>query len=246
MSGEQIMALYDIQTILERKSYYVYSLENPDTLDWPGSIEYLAKLIGFKGKIDELQEAINDSFFPDYLTKVSILNDEREEDSIPLIEALSKLRVPTYIWSEGYHPFQMEKIKRTGINRVIRKENVLISPSKKAEGLLSHIEEQVGEHRQHIIIIDDKSKKLEPFTNCKESGITFHTFCVKLDDQSANPTALYNKLKEIIESYGEDNVQIYVDLDGVLIDTDRAMTEKAPGNIEKLLEKQHSATEGTA
>lgn len=227
---EQTQLLEQIKQIIKSKNWY--ALTESNRFVWENSVALMAEIIGKEiGQIQpqQLKEIIEDSFDEEALSRAG---------SEYFIDCLLKIDPKLVLWSEGDPAWQKQKAKKTGlINRPkLRTEFISKDKTVQLKDLIISLVDGEGK-RVCALIIDDKIKNLEHATNLQEQvrpyNISVETFQLNLRDIEANPSACLAFIAQIKEK----NIRIIVDMDGVIVDTNRVLAETVSQKLAKIFKK---------
>lgn len=106
----------------------------------------------------------------------------------------------------------------------------------KLKDLIMSLVDGNGE-RVYALIIDDKAKNLDHAMNLQEQvrvyNISVETFQLNLRDIETNPNACL----AFIAQMREKKIRIIVDMDGVIVDTNRVLAETVSQKLAEILRK---------
>lgn len=227
---EQTQLLEQIKQIIKSKNWY--ALTESNRFVWENSVALMAKMISKEvGQIQpqQLREIIENSFDEEALSKAG---------SEYFIDCLLKIDPKLILWSEGDPAWQELKAKKTGLtNRPkIRTEFINKDKTVKLKDLITSLVDGEGE-RVCALIIDDKTKNLQCAVNLREQmkvyNILIETFQLNLQDIESNPNACL----AFIAQMREKNIRIIVDMDGVIVDTNRVLAETVSQKLAEILKQ---------
>lgn len=227
---EQTQLLEQIKQIIKSKNWY--ALTESNRFIWENSVALMAGMISKEaGQIQpqQLREIIEDSFDEEALSKAG---------SEYFIDCLLKIDPKLILWSEGDPAWQELKAKKTGLTDrpKIRTEFINKDKTVKLKDLITSLVDSEGE-RVYAIVIDDKIKNLEHAVNLQEQVGTYNilvkTFQLNLQDIESNPDACLAFIAQIPEK----NIRIIVDMDGVIVDTNRVLAETVSQRLAEILKK---------
>ena len=237
----EISLLSQIQEILRNK--YWYSAKSDGSFDWHASTEELAKglqeVLGW-GDRDKIGEAIESSFTPQSLTQI------KSDPSKSFISALKETGTEIFIWTVGDCDWQGTKFEKCGLEEFVDENHYDCVVRNKQQSLLRILrqikETEENEKPTHVYVVDNKPENLAEAMKLEKKainlGINLHNYHLKLKDTSADPTTCYRYLEQRIQEHGQQGrVIIILDLDGVVIDTDRTILEVASHRILQKLER---------
>lgn len=152
------------------------------------------------------------------------------------MDCLLKIDPTTTLWSEGDLEWQKIKATKTGLpdRSGLRPELIAKEKTVVLKDIILSFAGQFGE-KVCVVVIDDKEKNLAHAISLQdelaEHGILIKTFQINLGDIEANPVACL----EFISTIEEKNIRIVVDMDGVLVDTDRVLSQMVPPKLAETL-----------
>lgn len=224
---DQTQFLEQIKQIIKSKNWY--ALTESNRFIWEKSVALMAEMISKEIKPIEpqqLQEIIEDSFNEETLSKAG---------SEYFIDCLLKIDPNLILWSEGDPAWQELKAQKTGLlNRPnLRTEFLSKEKTSKLKDLILNLTAENNE-KICVVIIDDKAKNLNYAINLQEkvadNHITIRTFQLSLKDIENNPTACLALINSIPEK-----IRLIVDMDGVIIDTNKVLVEIVSQKLAKAL-----------
>jgi len=199
---------------------------------WEESIVLMAEMISQEIRqveSEQIQQIIENSFTPDALSLVG---------SKYFIDSLLEVDPELVLWSEGDISWQASKASRTGLTtrQSIRLELIGKNKTSELKDIILSLADESGE-KVHVVVIDDKEKNLAHASSLQDqvldSGIIISIYHLNLNDVQADPANCLAFLSEIKEK----NIRLIVDMDGVLINTDRVLLELVAPKIVLLLQK---------
>jgi len=226
---DQTQLLEQVKQIIKSKNWY--ALTESNRFVWEKSVELMARMISKEVRHIEpqqIREVIENSFDAEALAKVG---------SEYFIDCLLKIDPQLILWSEGDPAWQELKANKTGLTNRPNLRTEFISKDKtvKLKDLIISLVDSDGE-KVCALIIDDKAKNLEHAINLQEQvkayNISVRTFQLNLLDIEANPDACL----AFIAQMEEKNIRIIVDMDGVIVDTNRILAEIVSQKLAKILE----------
>ncbi|GEM_PF-3098450 len=222
------MLVEQIRQIIKSKNWY--SLTESGRFLWQRSVELMAEMIESEiGPVspEQIREIIESSFGPDFLSRAG---DEF------FIDCLLKIDPDTTLWSEGDLEWQKIKATKTGLldRSGLRPELIAKEKTAALKDIILSLVDQFGE-KVCVIVIDDKEKNLAHAISLQdelaEHGILIKTFQINLTDVKSNPAACL----KFISTIQEKNIRVVVDMDGVLVDTDRVLSQVVPPKLAETL-----------
>lgn len=226
---DQTQLLEQIKQIIKSKNWY--ALTESNRFVWEKSVELMAGMVSKEiSHIEpqQIKEIIENSFDAEALSKVG---------SEYFIDCLLKIDPNLTIWSEGDPDWQQLKANKTGLlNRSnLKTEFINKDKTTKLKDLILSLTNE-SEDKICILIIDDKVKNLNCAINLQEQiadeDAIIRTFQLNLQNTETNPTACL----AFIATIPEKNIRIIVDMDGVLVDTNRILAETVSQKLAKILE----------
>lgn len=209
------------QTIREK---YWYTPADGKAFCWQASTNALAEELGI-GDPDRVRYAIESAFTPKALTSTS---DEA------LITALHRLSTDhdahLTVWTVGDPLWQKNKATRTGLLDLIGDGHFYCAEQDKIADvrILAH-------NYPGVLVVDDKSSNLARVHNLGLS-IPVWDYHLKVEDMRANPQALLGWLEQQLHNgIISDGSRWFIDMDGVLINTNGVLFGSAAENIVQLL-----------
>ncbi len=215
-----------IKAIIAQKAWYEF---NPETgeFSWQRSLEKLGEELRMRN-IERLGEIFRDAFTPKALTKIR-RPTEGEEGSfkeIPLLQALQEEGFLPYVWTVGDQDWQRTKFERVGANQYIPDDRYCFFSGNKEAGLPSILEKFQNQNPERIllIVVDDKSDNLRKAKEVLErEGIKILDYHFKINDPQADADAFYRWLLEQREKNLDKRIELILDFDGVIADTDSVL-----------------------
>ncbi len=186
---------------------------------------------GYLIKTEILLKIVEESFTDEALVKFK---------SKYFINYLLDIDPDLVIWSEGDVVWQMRKATKVGLASELDDDSMQFYEQKKPE--LGKILRSVDEATEinsitQVVILDDKTSNIAYANGLQSSmstlGINISTFKIDLTQANTNLEQcllLLNQLKK------KSQIRLVVDMDGVLINTDKVLFEIVPPQIISLLD----------
>lgn len=191
-----------------------------------------------------LGEIFTSSFSPDSLIKVKRQRDDFQEQKEPLLAVLKEDGFSFYLWSEGDKNWQKKKFEQVEAARWVREIKCFFFSKKKVEGLPEIIKrifnQEEGLLREDIliIIVDDKKENLERAADVLERSqpsVEWLPYHFKISDPQADANAFYLWLQQVRRENPNKRIEIILDFDNVVIDTNGVLLNVVPENILRLI-----------
>lgn len=226
-------------TVDDRKSWYVYR-EN-GSFDWMAGVGNLERFLDMPK--DLIENAIVTAFTPKSLSRVKIINKEGKEESVPFLQALNEEGIEFYIWTVGDLPWQRKKLERTGIYQFTDQDHIKCCGVSKMESLdeiLQDEERKNDSEKKHVMVADDKEKNIDKVKELghKYKKISLNTFKVDLHNLACNVDILFERIMDLKEKVGRENILLVLDFDGVSVDTHGTMVDEASKNLAALIDSK--------
>lgn len=232
-----------VETVIREKTYYAF---DPQThaYDWKASVSKIAEALGRPQQAEDIRTVIEACFTPDCLTQVKMEKDG-EEQSVVLIKAVCDLGLKPHIWTVGDQQWQETKFNNCGVSQYVNPKDYHFASQNKVELIKQFIEQYQPEPGKtvYLYVVDDKDSilagvmKLEAVA--RDRAVVLHNYHLKLADPQADPTAFYQWLQQQLEKLRDNQtVELFLDMDGVVIDTDATMNRKVVEALAQWL-KQH-------
>ena len=228
-----------IREIITSKAWYGL---DPDTgaFNWQASLNNIS--IALNIDPDEVRNAITSAYTSECLTKIPALSGDGYQIEIPLLEGLQNLGLKTLVWTVGDVAWQKEKFNRSGAISYINEEDYFCSSSHKLLELRQILNSLAEKHNtkavRHVLIVDDKASNLdaamEYSQEFRERGLILHNYHLKLHNPQADAAALYLHVKNLKQELGDAELDLILDFDGVIADTDGVIFGPACENLAKL------------
>lgn len=189
-----------------------------------------------------MQTAIELCFTDQSLTQTTLVDKKQGiEYTKPFIKAIIDLGIKPYIWTVGDIQWQITKYQNTQISNFVPQEQFLCASKNKLHIIKQRVTQNLSPI-SHIFIVDDKRETITTIHNqlvplAEENGITIHTYHMKIHDDHANPTAFMTWLGEELKRYNItlQEIELYLDMDGVVIDTDTVMNGPVTNAIKSMI-----------
>ena len=223
-----------VLSVIKNKAWYGL---NPTTgsFHWETSVSNIASELSLNP--NSVNSAITQAFTPNCLSQVT--NENNSNTQIPLLEALQKIGIKPYIWTVGDPEWQKTKFERSGASKFIAPDHYHNSISNKINGLKEIIETISARGKKRIIVVDDKESNLNEvrqlFDEYGKKGIKIGDYLMKLKDGQADGTAFYQWLQQQLNESPSEPIEIVLDFDGVVADTDGVLFGPAIDNLWSLL-----------
>lgn len=206
-----------------------------------GAAELLASALGIKHpKFAQLVGAeMERAFSPDSLV---MIEGNPPKPFVWQIDKLTKTYgIPFFAFTEGDRLWQPKKMRLCRISSLFPADAFICKPKNKTDHLLEVMQGIKANHAPneilHIYFVDDKQKNADAATHLKTGDASLHAHGYALTmDQRGNAAACYAYLQEqfAIHAKRREKVALILDVDGVIIATDMALTKAAIGIYTKL------------
>lgn len=238
----------EIGRAMREKTYYHFVPET-GRYNWLASVGNIASSLGRPERTLDIKLAIEQSFTPDALTKVAIereMNGKKELVTMSLLQAIKEMGIDPYIWTVGDPEWQKTKFKNCHADVYVDEDHYLDAAENKKDRVREYIDRHSPDDDAvvHLYLVDDKSKNIDEVLRemgaaAHDKKIMLHSYHLKLTDPMADPTAFYKWFQEEQKTHGEheERIELFLDMDGVVIDTDRIMNGTAVANIAQVLRK---------
>lgn len=184
----------------------------------------------------ELQQIIESAFDSNALSR---------SGDTPFIDCLLTIDPATTLWTEGEESFQRLKANNTGIlqRSGLRQEFVANNKTDELERIIQELIAQAAEPII-VVVIDDKLKNIQAAQALRDQFDTqladIQCFQLNLNKSGADPTACLAFIENLKKS--GKTIRIISDMDGVLIDTSRVMSQVVAEEIATLTQAATSPT----
>jgi hypothetical protein len=224
-----------IKHLIKSKDWY--SLTESSRFVWEKSVKVMAEMISKEiGPIEpgEIQRIIENSFTPDAL---SMVGQEY------FVDLLLEIDPELILWSEGDLSWQAIKASRTGLTdrQGIRVELFAKNKGNKLKDIILSLVDEFDEE-VCVVVIDDKENNLTHALSLRDQfsdmGVTIRTYHLNLRNAQANLEACMSFLSEMREK----NIRLIVDMDGVLVNTDRVLSDLVSQKLALLLTKKTTSS----
>ena len=223
--------------IIKSKAWYGLNSVT-GSFDWKASVGNIASELRLSP--NSVNCAIAQAFTPDCLSQVAHIESD-DSSSISLLGALQKIGIKPHIWTVGDPEWQRTKFERSGASEFIDPDHYHVSTANKLEDLRKIIESLSVDGKKRIIVVDDKESNLQEVRQLAEEygkkGIKIGDYHMKLKDVQADATAFYQWLQQLNEASGEP-IELVLDFDGVVADTDGVLFGPATDNLWSVLENE--------
>lgn len=226
-----------IRSVIKDKAWYGL---HPETgaFDWDVSVSRIALTLALPDRAVDI--AFKDAFTPACLTQVPQEHEDKSQASIPLLTALTQTGIMPYIWTVGDPLWQHEKYVRSGAAEIVPEDHFVCTPRNKIQKLEEMVAELGRRGTEHIVVVDDKPDNIECVRKFNEAtqlrGVTLYDYLMKLSSPFADPAAFYKWLMHLRAS--KPHLEVILDFDGVVADTDSVLFGPAVENLYTLLEKK--------
>lgn len=224
-----------IKNIIAQKAWYSF---NPKTnsFNWSESLEKLSDSFGIPK--NDLGQIFEKSFDPSCLITAEV-SQTGDKKRIPLIEAVFNMGISLHIWTVGDESWQRKKYEKVGAYRWITNDNYHCAALNKEEEL-KRIILSMNTAGKKIIVVDDKEENIERIKKLaielKPLGILIFDYHFKKNDPQADGTAFIKWLTTNFS--GELSLEIFLDFDGVVADTDSVLFNQAVDGIYEYLNQE--------
>lgn len=229
-----------ILSIIRNKAWYGL---NPMTgaFNWKISVDNFAGELGLNP--NSVNSAITQAITPNCLSQVAHV-ENNNNSQVPLLAALQKIGIKPHIWTVGDLEWQKTKFERSGASEFVDPDHYHSSTANKLEDLKKIIESLISSGRKHIIVVDDKESNLQEVRQlygeyCKK-GIKMGDYLMKLKDKQADATAFYQWLQQQLLDESGEPIELVLDFDGVVADTDGVLYGSATDNLWSLLKNKNA------
>lgn len=226
----------------DKKSWYVFN-QDTQVFSWPDSVARLSALIEpeiDENTIQQIQQIIEACF-----DQQAQLRSQKNA----FVKALLEIDAQLILWSEGDPTWQNTKAEKTGLASLINRRFFAESEKTKIlPDLIKMLVDETTQRPEHsdnenkprvtqVVIIDDKAKNLicdeTLVVQAKAAEFDLLTFQIDLNDPSKNCQACLEYLQRL-----PGEIRLIVDMDGVLIDTNTVLREKAALAVARFLTKR--------
>lgn len=226
-----------VLSVIRSKAWYGL---NPATgaFNWQASLNNIASELRLKP--DSVNLAITQAFTPNCLSQVAQV--ENSNTQIPLLAALQNIGIKPHIWTVGDPEWQKTKFERSGASEFVDSEHYHSSTANKLEDLKRIIEILSAQGKKRIIVVDDKESNLQEvrqlFDEYGKKGIKIGDYLMKLKDGQADATAFFQWLQQQLNEDSSQPIELVLDFDGVVADTDGVLFGPAVDNLWNLLSNE--------
>lgn len=224
-----------VLSVIKSKAWYGL---NPTTgfFNWEASVGNISRELGVNSNC--VNSAITQAFTPKCLSQVAYVENNNNKQ-IPLLEALQKIGIKPHVWTVGDPEWQKIKFERSGASEFVDPEHYHISTANKLENLKKIIESLSVNGKKRIIVVDDRESNLQEVRQLAKEygkkGIKIGDYHMKLNDGQADATAFYQWLRQQINEVSDEPIELVLDFDGVVADTDKVLFGSATDNLWSLI-----------
>lgn len=215
-----------IKAIIAQKAWYGLNSQTGE-FSWQRSLEKLGEELRMTN-IERLGEIFRDAFTPKALTKIRRPTEGKQGsfEEIPLLQALQMEGFFPYVWTVGDQNWQRTKFERVDANQYVPDNHYYFFSGNKEAGLLAILEKIQDQNPGEIllIVVDDKLDNLRKAREVlKEVDIEILDFHFKTNDPRANADAFYQWLLDQRRKKPNKRIELILDFDGVIADTDSVL-----------------------
>src|SRR3989338_4108354 len=245
-SPQYVPTLERVKGVIGEKAWYGYD-EQTGAFDLSKSIrKIIDSLEGFTGLEDQVREAFESSYTPDYLTTVQSEADG-QAIRLPLVAAIGQLGLEQFIWTVGDTDYQRLKFTRSTTSDYIDNEHYYCMPADKFSELrkiLGGLKTRERIQDMQVIIVDDKDvqthrvKEMAPEYNENQEGrkaFNVSEYYINLKDPNANAQAFYEFVLKFRQENSQTELVLILDFDGVVADTNSVITGPVAEKLTMLL-----------
>lgn len=234
---DQSQLIEQVKYIINSKDWYSHT--ESGSFKWEESVELMAETIkreiGLPINLNKIRYAIESSFDSECLIKAQLK---------PFVDYLLEIDSELVLWSVGDINWQEVKARKTGLldrvginfkffnkNKIVGLKDIVLSLGSNSSPPIC------------VVIIDDKSENLSSTIKLQNlfsaDNLLIKTYHLDLKDDQADPAACIDFLHNLQDKclVRDEEIKLIVDMDGVLIDTNRILLEAvAPKIVQMILE----------
>lgn len=218
-----------VLNVVRSKAWYGLD-PHTGAFNWENSLSNIAR--DLKISANDAGRAFTTAFTPDCLSKVNI-----NFVDVPLLKALHKINKTPHIWTVGDEKWQKIKFEKSGAAYYVPEDHFHCSSSNKIEKLKT-IVDNLSKRTKQIIVADDKADNVREIQILADvyskKGINIGNFYMNLSNSQADGTAFYRWLLPHLAQ--DRNLELILDFDGVVANTDAVLLGPAVDNLWSLIE----------